>query len=99
MVDVEQWAPQAPQTARLQVVVGPKGRVVIPAELREVLHLGPGDRMVAYVEEGRLVMERTETVLESIRRKWEPAKEVSGRSTVDELLEDRRAQAAREDAG
>jgi AbrB family looped-hinge helix DNA binding protein len=88
---------RAAQTAPVQVVVGPKGRVVIPAELREVLHLGPGDRMVAYVSEGRLVMERTETVLESIQRKWAPAKDASDRSAHDELFEDRRAQAAPED--
>lgn len=93
MVDAER---RAAQTARLHVVIGPKGRVVIPAELREALHLGPGDRMVAYVEEGRLVMERTETVLESIRRKWAPAK--GDTSAVDELLDSRRADATGEDA-
>jgi hypothetical protein len=42
-------------------------------------------------------MERTETVLEGIRRKWAPAR--GERSPVDELLEERRAEAAGEDAG
>jgi AbrB family looped-hinge helix DNA binding protein len=119
---------RAAQTARVHVVVGPKGRVVIPAELRDVLHLGPGDRLVAYVEEGRLVLERTETVLESIRHRWATAspggqrshdhsssmKSISdvqetrlpgaaralaegGPNAVDELIQDRRAQAAREE--
>jgi AbrB family looped-hinge helix DNA binding protein len=94
MADVD---PRAAQTTRVQVVVGPKGRVVIPAELRAELHLVPGDRLVAFVEKGRLVMERTETVLEGIRRKWAPAG--GERSAVDELLEERRAEAAREDVG
>jgi AbrB family looped-hinge helix DNA binding protein len=91
MVDAD---PRTVQTVRAQVVVGPKGRVVIPAELRAALHLVPGDRVIAYVEEGRLVMERSETVLDSIRRKWAPAR--GDRSAVEELLEERRAEAARE---
>jgi AbrB family looped-hinge helix DNA binding protein len=98
MPDGEQRTAQA---ARVQVVIGPKGRVVIPAELRDALLLRPGDRLVAYAEEGRLVMERMETVLDSIRQRWAAAKEPpgagAGHSAVDDLIENRRAQAAREE--
>ena len=77
-----------------QVQVGTQGQVVIPAELRKALGLQAGDRLVARLAGESLVFERSETVRQRLRERFRhiPA-EVS---LADELIADRRAQAAEE---
>ncbi len=72
--------------------VGNKGRVVIPADLR-VAHGWVDDTVLVFVEEpdGVRVFSRDE-LLSSIRS------QLAGRDVVGELLADRRASAAAEDA-
>ena len=71
------------------------GRVVIPAEYRRALGLREGDAVVIQLDDGAL---RILTRAQAIRRAQEiVAKYVSpGRSLVDELIAERRAEAARE---
>jgi AbrB family looped-hinge helix DNA binding protein len=75
------------------VVLGDRGRLVVPAELRERMQLKAGTPL-ALVEtpRGFLVMTRTE--LKRLVRE-----ELAGADLVDELLTERRAAAAAEDAG
>lgn len=81
-----------------RVVVGDRGRVVLPADVRAELGLKPGTRMLLSTEADgsvrlrpyRAVADRNRGVLADIA----PAEE----SLVDELLSERRREAAREDS-
>lgn len=76
------------------VTVGPQGRLVIPSEIRRQMGIGPGDVLLALVEDQRLVLEKREAVLRRLLRRFEhiPA-EVS---LSDELIAERRSAARRE---
>ena len=41
----------------IELSVGKQGRIVIPAFLRKQLAIKPGSQLLAWVEDGRLVME------------------------------------------
>ncbi len=78
------------------LVVGDRGRVVLPAKLREKLQLRSGSHLLAHLETDgtihlkpyRLIAEKNEGLLAHLKPK--------GRSIVDELIQERRAKAARE---
>jgi bifunctional DNA-binding transcriptional regulator/antitoxin component of YhaV-PrlF toxin-antitoxin module len=74
--------------------------VTIPARLRSELGFGPGRRVVIYVDDGRLVLERPAHLLSRLQAHVLQAAAQAGRrdSAVDELLVERRAEAAAEDA-
>jgi AbrB family looped-hinge helix DNA binding protein len=79
-----------------EVQVGPQGRLVIPAALRKALDLKPGDRLVARQEGDALVLERREAIEKRLQDRFRHIpKEVS---LVDELIAERRAEAAKEAA-
>lgn len=81
----------APAKLRL----GPDGRVVIPAAFREALGLSEGDTLIASVDDGELnLLTRRAAVrrAQAIVRQFVP----EGVSLVDELIEDRRREAERE---
>lgn len=66
--------------------------MVIPAELRRRLGFELGDDLVAWAEEGRLVLERREAVLAGLHGMFSaPA------GAVDRLIAERRQEASRED--
>lgn len=75
------------------VVMGQQGRVVIPAAVRGALGLKPGDELRLRVESGRIVIERPVDAVAALKALG--AQIPVGRSLVDELLEDRRAEATR----
>jgi len=79
------------------VRVGPQGRVVIPARLRNELHLDPGEVLVAHVDGDRLVLERRRAVFDRLRAAFTSAvpRDVS---LADELIADRREEGARENS-
>jgi len=77
------------------VKLGKQGRLVVPAPLRQELGLEMGDELVARVEEGRLIFEPRAAVVKRLRERF---KDVKG-SLADELLAERREEAAREAAG
>lgn len=71
------------------------GRVVIPAELRRALGLEIGDEVIIHLVDSELrILTRAEAVRRAqamVRRKVK-----KGRSLVDELSKERRAEAANE---
>ncbi|MDQ3397880.1 MAG: AbrB/MazE/SpoVT family DNA-binding domain-containing protein [Deinococcota bacterium] len=74
------------------VKLGKQGRLVIPAPLRQELGLEMGDELVARVENGRLIFEPRAAVVKRLRERF---KDIKG-SLADELLAERREEAARE---
>lgn len=79
-----------------EVQVGAQGRLVIPAALRKALDLKPGDRLVARQEGDALVLERREAIEKRLQDRFRHIpKEVS---LVDQLIAERRTEAAKEAA-
>lgn len=75
--------------------LGKNGRVVIPAQFRKALGVSEGDVLMMTLDDGmiRILTPRKaiQRVQESVRR-YVPR----GRSLADELIEERRAEQARE---
>jgi AbrB family looped-hinge helix DNA binding protein len=74
------------------VRVGPKGRVVIPAEVRDQLDIGEGDELAVVVDGRSVRLMPTEHLLAGLRG----ALTGSGVDVVAELLAERRASARAE---
>ncbi len=77
------------------VKLGKQGRLVIPASLRHELGLELGDELVARAEEGRLIFETRAVVVARLRERFNS---IEG-SLADELMAERREEAARETEG
>ena len=77
------------------LTVAPNGRVVIPADVRAELGLIGGDKLSARVVDGALVLEPFETIVRRAQDLVAKYK-IDGVSIVDELIAERRAEAARE---
>ena len=83
---------------RHKVKVGPGGRIVIPAQLRELAKIAEGDTLVLSYEYGEMQLLTLGSALERARamvRAVVPA----GESVVDELIADRRAENERDSRG
>ena len=78
-----------------KVRIGHQGRLVIPAKLRKLLELEPGDTLLASYHEGQLVLEKTETIKRRLKERF--AIVPDGKSIAAELLAERREEAQRED--
>lgn len=76
---------------QLTVTVNSQGRVVVPAELRRELGITSGMPLVAYVEDGRLILEERAHMLKRLQDEFRA--HTAGKSVVDELLAERRAEA------
>ena len=80
---------------QIKTKIGEGGRIVIPAEYRKVLDLKPGDDVVLSMEDGSV---RVSTIQQAIKhaqalvRRFVP----EGRDLVEELMQERREEAARE---
>ncbi|MEJ7772087.1 MAG: AbrB/MazE/SpoVT family DNA-binding domain-containing protein [Geodermatophilaceae bacterium] len=74
------------------VMMGERGRLVIPAELRERLRLHPGSPLIMFDTPQGIVMATRDQAKQLVRDK------LRGLDLVTELLDDRRRQAAAEDA-
>ena len=74
------------------------GRVTIPAQLRRAAGIEPGSRLVLYLDHGRVVIEERTHLLTRVQQEAIDAATATGvtGSAVDELLADRRAEAARD---
>lgn len=81
------------RVARAKLADG--GRVVIPAEYRKALGLRPGDTVLMQLDDGEV---RLFTLDRAIRRAQELVRQYipEDRSLSDELIAERRAEAARE---
>jgi AbrB family looped-hinge helix DNA binding protein len=74
------------------VVMGDRGRLVIPADLRERTGLGAGAALILIETPGGLVLLTRPQLQELVRA------DLAGLELVDELLAERRTAAAAEDA-
>lgn len=74
------------------VVMGDRGRLVIPADLRQRAGLGEGAALILLETPGGLVLLTRPQLQELVRA------DLAGLDLVDELLAERRAAAAAEDA-
>jgi AbrB family looped-hinge helix DNA binding protein len=81
-----------------EVTANEQGRVTIPAQIRRGAGIETGKPLVVYVEDGRVVLETRQQLSERLRRDVAAAWSGEG-SVVDELIADRRAEAARDDCG
>ncbi len=81
-------------TTQTKIQVGPQWRLVIPAALRRQLGVKPGDVLVAHLEEGRLILEKHETIKQRLKARFTQLPK--GRSLATELLTERREEAKRE---
>jgi bifunctional DNA-binding transcriptional regulator/antitoxin component of YhaV-PrlF toxin-antitoxin module len=70
-----------------------QGRALIPKALREAIGVGSGGEVIAWLEEGRLVLESRAVLLERLKARY---RDVEG-SMADELIRERRKEAAREE--
>jgi AbrB family looped-hinge helix DNA binding protein len=71
--------------------MGDRGRLVVPAELRERLGLVPGSPLLLIEAADGLVVTTRDGARDVVRR------QLRGASLVDELLTERRDEAAREE--
>jgi len=77
------------------VKVSEGGRIVIPAAFRKALDLSVGDVVVLELDDDTLRLQpRAQRVRQALDRLYEQVK--GGPSLVDELIAERRAEAARE---
>ena len=81
-------------TYHAKVIAG--GKIVIPAELRRALGVKDGDTLIIDQEDGRLIIQ---TYSAMVRRVQDSIREYvpQGVSLVDELIAERRAEAAKEE--
>ena len=82
-----------PNSARIRMTEG--GRIVIPARYRKALDIKPGDELIVQLDEGEL---RVYSRAEALKRLQDQVTSVvpEGVSLVEELLRERRKEAARE---
>lgn len=78
-----------------EVTVNEQGRVTIPAQVRRAAGIETGGPLVVYVEDGRVMIETRDQLADRIRRDVEESW-IGEASVVDELIADRRTEAARE---
>ena len=79
------------------VRIAPGGRVVIPAEFRKALGVGVGDSMVIELNGDELRLRSRQAAIKRVQdmvRKYIPD---ASRSLADELIAERREEAAREE--
>jgi AbrB family looped-hinge helix DNA binding protein len=70
-----------------------QGRVVIPARLRAETRLAPGSRVLLGVEAGRIVLQPADSLEQEM---WAEAERARPGDATNELLAERRREAARD---
>jgi len=80
------------QTTELSV--GKQGRIVIPANIRHQLAIEPGAQLVAWVEDGRLIMESRHQLWQSIHQACSQKSKQT--DLAQELIDERRVSAKKE---
>lgn len=81
---------ETPQTQNIRFDA--QGRALIPKGMRDTLSIANGDEVVAWLEDGRLVLEPRKALLERLQNRYADL-EVS---LADELIEERRDEARHE---
>ncbi len=75
--------------------LGKSGRLVLPVQFRKALGVEPGDELILALDKGELrIFTREEAIgrAQGLVRRYIP----SDRSLVDELIQERRSESARE---
>ncbi len=78
-----------------RVQIAANGRMVLPAGLRQQLHVEGGGLLIIREDEGRLVLENVDDTVrraQALVRRYAPKAE----GVTDELLTERRAESSRE---
>ena len=70
-----------------------QGRALIPKAIRDGMGMGHGGEAVAWLEDGRLVVESRDVLLQRLKERY---RQVAG-SMAEELIRDRRQEAMREE--
>ena len=79
---------------QLMAKIDQAGRLVLPAKFRKAMGVKPGDELILRLEDGEL---RIFTRRQAIKRAQGMLKHIApGRSLSEELIQERRAEAARE---
>lgn len=78
----------------MRVTVGPDGRLIIPASLRDALNWQPGDELILTRDGGGLRVEPRKAALERAQA-LVAAFDTGGGSPTEELLAERRQDAGR----
>lgn len=81
-------------TYRAKIIAG--GKIVIPAELRRALGFHEGDSIVIEREGDTLVLKTYAQVVREVQQTFKAMLPDTGISMVDELIAERRREAARE---
>ncbi|WKW51855.1 AbrB/MazE/SpoVT family DNA-binding domain-containing protein [Rhodomicrobium lacus] len=81
---------------RLRLTLGPGGRVVIPAALREAMQVEEGDALLAWLEDGELHLLSPRV---GARQAQAMMKGLLGSGLADDLIKDRRREAEAEARG
>lgn len=79
----------------ISLTVQPDGRVLLPAELRRAMKLGEDGRLTAHLVDGELRLISPAVAIEKLQA-YARANDKGTGSAVDELIAERRAEAARE---
>jgi len=87
-------------TPRAELSATPDGRLTIPVQVRRAAGITPGQTLVVYVDDGRVVLEERGHLLTRLQDEAIAAASAAGHTdnAVDDLLADRRAEAARDRA-
>ena len=80
---------------RARAKLDAQGRLLVPAEIRERLGMNPGDNLILAADDDELVVLTAQGGWRKAQRIGAEYK-ISGQSMVDELIAERRAEAARE---
>jgi AbrB family looped-hinge helix DNA binding protein len=88
----------APQVTTSHITMSQGGRVVIPAEFREQLHVKQGDQLIAEIQGDSLVLTSKARRIEQMRQEILAGmpRIAKGRSLANELIAERRAEATKD---
>ncbi len=91
-------APEPAEAAPVfQLTVGERGRLVLPAEVREKLKIADGDRIALVLEkDGTMSLKTRDVAIRNLRGMFKHLA-IPGKSVVDELITERRREAKIED--
>jgi len=78
----------------VELQVGPQGRVVIPASLRQAWQLTTGETLMARLEDDRLILEKPAHILQRTKDRFVALR--GQPSLADELIAERHSEALQE---
>jgi hypothetical protein len=81
-------------TVRYVLRLGPKGRALLPADMRAAMALGDGEILLAWLKDGELRMESHARALRRMQHEAQ-GREAQAVLASDELIADRRAENAK----